>query len=277
MFSDIVGITNGVVSFNLTSEFVKIKKEESAFIVTLDNPPVNALNLKVLEEIEAAIKQGNEDQEIRGIVITGAGSNAFCAGADLKIMQSVKPEDAVRFVSAGHRTFSAVENSPKPVIAAVNGLALGGGNELAMSCDLRFASDRARFGQPEVTLGLIPAWGGTQRMSRLVGKAKSKELIFSGQLINAQEALRIGLINKILPDGEELRAATDFVRMLASKVSPLALSLAKSAINEGLQKASLEEALAYEVKAVTTLAQSEDLKEGVQAFLEKRPPKFTGK
>ena len=277
MFSDIVGITNGVVSFNLTSEFVKIKKEESAFIVTLDNPPVNALNLKVLEEIEAAIKQGNEDQEIRGIVITGAGSNAFCAGADLKIMQSVKPEDAIRFVSAGHRTFSAVENSPRPVIAAVDGRALGGGNELAMSCDLRFASDRARFGQPEVTLGLIPAWGGTQRMSRLVGKAKSKEMIFSGQLINAQEALRIGLINKILPDGEELRAATDFVRMLASKVSPLALSLAKSAINEGLQKASLEEALAYEVKAVTTLAQSEDLKEGVQAFLEKRPPKFTGK
>ena len=187
----------------LSAEFVKTKKDETAFIVTLDNPPVNALNLKMLDEIVAAVKLGSEDPEVRGIIITGSGNNAFCAGADLKMMQSLNPEAAVNIVSTGHRAFLAIENSPKPVIAAVNGLALGGGNELAMSCDLRFVSDRARFGQPEVALGLIPAWGGTQRLSRIVGKAKSKELIFSGQIINAQEALRIGLVNKILPDGEE--------------------------------------------------------------------------
>jgi enoyl-CoA hydratase/carnithine racemase len=264
------------VSF-LSAEFVKTKKDETAFIVTLDNPPVNALNLKMLDEIVAAVKLGSEDPEVRGIIITGSGNNAFCAGADLKMMQSLNPEAAVNIVSTGHRAFLAIENSPKPVIAAVNGLALGGGNELAMSCDLRFVSDRARFGQPEVALGLIPAWGGTQRLSRIVGKAKSKELIFSGQIINAQEALRIGLVNKILPDGEELRAATDYIRMLSSKVSPLALTQAKIAINSGLQKASVEEGLQYEIEAIKILAQSQDLREGVQAFLEKRPPKFTGK
>jgi enoyl-CoA hydratase len=261
----------------LSAEFVKTKKDDTAFIVTLDNPPVNALNLKMLDEIAAAVRQGSEDPEVRGIVITGSGNNAFCAGADLKMMQSLNPAQAVSMVSAGHRTFTGIEESPKPVIAAVNGLALGGGNELAMSCDLRFVSDRARFGQPEVALGLIPAWGGTQRLSRMVGKGKSKELIFSGQIINAQEALRIGLVNKIVPDGEELRAATDYIRMLSAKVSPLALTQAKIAINKGLQKASLEEGLQYEILAIQVLAQSQDLKEGVQAFLEKRPPKFTGK
>ena len=148
---------------------------------------------------------------------------------------------------------------------------------MAMSCDIRFVSDRARFGQPEVGLGLIPAWGGTQRMSRLVGVGKAKELIFSGQIINAQEALRIGLVNKIVPDGEELRAATDYVRMLAAKVSPLAVSQAKIAINEGIQVPSLKEAMEYEEKAFRVLAASDDLREGVQAFLEKRPPKFSGK
>lgn len=261
----------------MTAEFIKTKKEETTFIATLDNPPVNALNLKMLDEISLAIKAGTDDSEVRGIVITGAGTNAFCAGADLKMMQSLKPEDGVNIIRAGHKTFNTIEECPKPVIAAVNGLALGGGNELAMSCDLRFASDRARFGQPEVNLGLIPAWGGTQRMSRLVGKAKSKELIFSGQIINAQEALRIGLVNKILPDGEELRAATDYIRMLTAKVSPLALAQAKIAINGGLQKPSLAEGLEYEVEAIKILSQSKDLAEGVQAFFEKRPPKFTGK
>lgn len=257
-------------------QFLKTKKDESAFIITIDNPPVNLLNLKLIEEISLAIRQANDDDEIKGIVITGAGNNAFCAGADLRMMQGFTPEDAAKIVEAGHKSFLKVENSAKPVIAAVNGLALGGGNELAMSCDIRFVSDRARFGQPEVKLGLIPGWGGTQRMSRLIGTGKAKELIFSGQMINAQEALRVGLVNKIVPDGEELRAATDFIRMLASNVSPLALSQAKIAINEGIQTPSLKEALEYEVRAVKVLSTSNDLKEGVQSFLEKRPPKFTG-
>jgi enoyl-CoA hydratase len=258
-------------------EFIKTKKDETVFIITLDNPPVNALNLQLLTEISSAVRLGNSDQSARGIVITGAGNNAFCAGADLKMMQSFNPEDAARIVETGQRTFFDVQDSEKPVLAAVNGLALGGGNELAMACDIRYASDRARFGQPEVTLGLIPAWGGTQRMSRLVGEGKAKELIFSGQIINAQEALRIGLVNKIVPDGEELRAATDYVRMLAAKTSSLAVSKAKYAINKGLQIPSLKDAVGLELRASQDLAKSDDLKEGVQAFLEKRPPKFPGK
>ncbi len=260
-----------------SAEFVKSRREENALILTLDNPPVNALSIKLLDELVKRVREGSDDPAIRGIVITGAGSNAFCAGADLKMMQDLQPADSDKLVSTGQRAFSAVENSSKPIIAAINGLALGGGNELAMSCDLRYASDRARFGQPEVNLGLIPAWGGTQRMSRLIGKAKAKELIFSGQIINAQEALRIGLVNKIVPDGEELRAAVDYVRMLAAKTSPLAVEQAKFAINNGTQKASLEEALEYELQAVKVLAGSDDLKEGIEAFLAKRPPKFTGK
>jgi enoyl-CoA hydratase len=261
----------------VSSQFVKSKKEESAIVLTLENPPVNALSLALLEELVANVKESNEDPAVRGIVITGAGNNAFCAGADVKMMQGLQPSDAERIVRAGHEAFNSIENSTKPVIAAVNGLALGGGNELAMSCDLRYVSDRARFGQPEVNLGLIPAWGGTQRLTRLVGRAKSKELIFSGQIINAQEALRIGLVNKIVPDGEELRASIDYIRMLASKTSPLAVAQAKFAINKGIQKASLDEGLDYELQAVKTLATSHDLQEGIEAFLSKRPPKFTGK
>ncbi len=256
---------------------MKSRREENAIILTIDNPPVNALSLPLLEELVERINQANEDPEVRGIVITGAGNNAFCAGADLRMMQGLQPADAERIVRAGHQAFNAVENSSKPVIAAVNGLALGGGNELALSCDLRYVSDRARFGQPEVNLGLIPAWGGTQRLTRLIGKAKAKELIFSGQIINAQEALRVGLVNKIVPDGEELRAAIDYIRMLAAKTSPLAVSQAKFAINNGIQQSSLDAAFLFEIQAIKTLAASEDLQEGIEAFLAKRPPKFTGK
>ncbi len=261
----------------MSSQFIKSKKDETALVITIDNPPVNALNLEMLQELSDAMRRGAEDQEVRGIVITGAGTNAFSAGADLRMVGNLKPENAKEFVATGHKTFSVIENAPKPVIAAVNGLALGGGNELAMSCDIRFASDRARFGQPEVMRGIIPAWGGTQRMTRLIGKGKSKELIFSGQIISAQEALRIGLVNKILPDGEELRASTDYIRMLSAKVSPLAVAQAKMAIESGSQESSLDDALKYEVQAIQVLAQSEDLKEGIQSFLEKRQPKFSGK
>jgi enoyl-CoA hydratase/carnithine racemase len=258
-------------------EFVKKRKEESAFILTIDNPPVNALNFKLLDELVAGVNEGSNDSEVRGIVITGAGNNAFCAGADLKMMQELGPQDAEKIAEVGHHTFNTIENCPKPVLVAINGLTLGGGCELAMSCDIRYASDRARFGQPEVTLGLIPAWGGTQRMSRLIGKAKAKELIYSGQIINAQEALRIGLVNKVVPDGEELRAAVDYVRMLAAKTSPFAVMQAKMAINKGLQEPSIEKGLQYEVEAVKAIANSEDLREGIEAFLTKRPPKYTGK
>lgn len=251
--------------------------EESALVLTIDNPPVNVLNLKLLDELVSEVSKASVDSSTRGVVITGSGNNAFCAGADLKMMSSFQPEDVEKIVRAGQNTFAAIEQCRKPVIAAINGLTLGGGNELAMSCDLRFASDRARFGQTEVLVGLIPAWGGTQRMSRLIGRAKAKELIFSGQIINAQEALRIGLVNKVIPDGEELRAAVDYVRMLSAKASPLAVAQAKLAINKGLDEPSIEKGMQYELEGLKIVASSEDLAEGISAFLEKRPPKYTGK
>jgi enoyl-CoA hydratase len=259
------------------SEFVKRRKEEAALVLTIDNPPVNVLNLDVLKELVAGVNSASEDPEVRGVVITGSGNNAFCAGADLKMMSSFEPSDVESLVRAGQRAFSSVEHCTKPVIAAVNGLTLGGGNELAMSCDLRFASDRARFGQTEVLVGLIPAWGGTQRMSRLIGKAKAKELIFSGQIISAQEAWRIGLVNKVIPDGEELRAAVDYVRMLAGKTSPVAVTEAKKAINDGLEESSTEDGMRHELEGLKVVAASDDLREGITAFLEKRPPNYTGK
>lgn len=258
-------------------EFVKVRAEEQIAVITLDNPPVNALNLKVLGELEEAVGEAEKNPEIRGVIITGAGTNAFCAGADVKMIHQAKPEEAASIVREGQRVFNRVENLSKVVVAAINGLTLGGGCELAMACDIRIASDRARFGQPEVALGLIPAWGGTQRLPRIVGKGKAKELIFTGQIISAQEAYRIGLVNKIVPDGEELRASIDMLRLIGTKVAPLAVRAAKKAINEGLTKPSLEEALKVEVEALIEVAKTEDLREGLEAFLQKRPPKYQGR
>lgn len=258
-------------------EFLRVKKEGGVGIITLDNPPVNVLNLKVLDELEDAIEGMSEDEEVKAVVITGAGTYAFSAGADVKMIKELDPKEAESVVRLGHRVFNKVENLSKPVIAAINGLSLGGGNELCMACDIRISSDRARFSQPEVSLGLIPAWGGTQRMARLIGKAKAKELIFTGEMITAQEALRIGLVNKVVPDGEELRAATDIARRIAMRSAPLAVRAAKRAINEGLQKPSFDEALEVEVDSIREIADSEDLREGIEAFLSKRNPKFKGK
>ncbi len=258
-----------------SSEFIGRRKEGNALVVTIDNPPVNALNFRLLGELVEAILEGNKDPEIRGIIITGAGSRAFCAGGDIKEWAELSPEDGERFTRMGYDSFGAIENSPKPVIAAINGLALGGGVELAMSCDLRIATENAKFGQTEVTLGVIPGWGGTQRMPRLIGKAKAMELILSGQTIDAQEAFRVGLVNKTVPQGEELKAAVDYVSMLAARTSPLAVALAKTAINKGLQE-PYEEGLRISLEATRVIANSRDVREGFEAFLFKRPPKFTG-
>jgi len=257
-------------------EFIKFRIEDGIAIITLDNPPVNVLGPKVLEELGKAIDQIAKDASARGVVITATGTNAFCAGADIKSLASMGPEKFPEMIKLGHNTFNKIERIDRPVIAAINGLALGGGCELTLACDMRVSSDRARFSQPEVTLGLIPGWGGTQRLSRLVGPAKAKEMIFTGQMINAQEALRIGLVNKVVPDGEELRTAMDILRVMIAKASPLAVKVAKKTINQGMQK-PLSEGLEIEIRAVEEIAPSEDLKEGIQAFIQKRPAKFQGK
>ena len=257
-------------------EFVKLRIDEGIAVITLDNPPVNVLSPKVLEELGKAIDQIAKDVSARGVVITATGTNAFCAGADVKAFASMGSEKVPEMIKLGHNIFNKIEHLDSPVIAAINGLALGGGCELTLACDIRVSSDRARFSQPEVTLGLIPGWGGTQRLSRLVGTAKAKEMIYTGQMVSAQEAFRIGLVNKVVPDGEELRASMDILRVIIAKASPLAVKIAKRAINQGMQK-SLSEGLEIEIRAIQEIATSEDLKEGIQAFMQKRPAKFEGK
>jgi enoyl-CoA hydratase/carnithine racemase len=257
-------------------EFVKLRIDEGIAVMTIDNPPVNVLSPKVLEELDQAVDEISSDPTARGVVITAAGTNAFCAGADVKTFASIGPQKVPEMIKLGHIIFNKIEQFDRPVIAAINGLALGGGCELALVCDIRVSSDRARFSQPEVTLGLIPGWGGTQRLSRLIGPAKAKEMIFTGQMVTAQKAFRIGLVNKVVPDGEELRAAMDILRIMIAKASPLAVRTAKRAINQGMQK-PLAEALEIEIKAIQEIASSEDLKEGIEAFIQKRPAGFQGK
>jgi enoyl-CoA hydratase len=257
-------------------EFVKLRIDEGIALITIDNPPVNVLSPKVLEELSVAVDEIANDATARGVVITAAGTNAFCAGADVKAFASMGSEKVPEMIKLGHNTFNKIEHLDRPVIAAINGLALGGGCELTLACDIRVSSDRARFSQPEVTLGLIPGWGGTQRLSRLIGPAKAKEMIYAGQMVSAQEAFRIGLVNKVVPDGEELRAAMDILRIIIAKASPLAVKIAKRVINQGMQK-PLAEGLEIEIKAIQEISSSEDLKEGIQAFIQKRPASFQGK
>ncbi len=257
--------------------FIKIRKEEGVAILTLSNPPVNAINPQMIDELDRALDELAKDEEVKALIITGEGTYAFSAGADVKALQGLDKESASALIKKGQSVFTKLEKFPKPTIAAINGLALGGGNELAMACDIRISSDRARFGNPEVQLGLIPAWGGTQRLARLVGKGRALELIYTGRYISAQEALRIGLVNRVVPDGEELRAAMDLARMIMAKSAPLAVQAAKKAVLEGLEKGSIEEALKVEYKYMMELVETEDLREGITAFLEKRPPQFKGK
>lgn len=257
-------------------QYLKIKKENKIATVTLDHPPVNALSRGLVEDLDKMADELANDKESRVVIITGAGNYAFCAGADLKEFEDVGPDKATDLVRMGQQVFEKISNLPQPVIAAINSLTLGGGNELSMACDIRIASDRARFGQPEVWIGLIPAWGGTTRMARLLGPAKAKELILTGQMVNAQEAYRIGLVNKIVPDGEEVRAAIDIARMIIAKAAPLAVASAKRAINKGLQEPTMAKAFETEVEEVGKLAGTKDLVEGITAFIEKRQPDFKG-
>src|ERR1041385_2057478 len=258
------------------AEFLKVKIDNQTCALPIHPAPVNALSPAVLQEVKATVDELAKNDEVRAIVLTGAGNHAFCAGADLKAFAGLNPQQAKEIVDLGHAAFNAVEDCRKPVIAAVNNLALGGGCELAMACDIRISSDRARFGQPEVWIGLIPAWGGSTRMPRLIGASKAKELIFTGQMINAQEAQRIGLVNKIVPDGEEVRAAIDIARAIIHKGAPLAVYEAKATINKGLRSASREEALKGEAEAAARLGGTSDLVEGITAFIEKRSPEFKG-
>ncbi|MHB8928613.1 MAG: enoyl-CoA hydratase/isomerase family protein [Bacillota bacterium] len=255
-----------------------LEKEAPLAIITINRPPVNALNPEAIGELTQAFKELRDDAGVRVIIITGAGQYTFIAGADISSFgagQGEPGEASFAQIKNGQRLFTDIETYPKPVIAAINGVCLGGGNELAMSCDLRIAAESARFGQPEINLGIIPGWGGTQRLPRLIGKTKAMELLLSGDMIKAPDALRVGLVNKVVPDSELLTQSKNVARMLATK-APIAMANIKKAVFQGLDT-SIEEGMDIEFRASVECFQTEDAAEGITAFLQKRKPQFKGK
>ncbi len=235
---------------------------------------LNALAGALMEELNDAFGRLAQDRSIRAAIITGAGDKAFVAGADIKELAELSPIQAREYAVRGQETFRLLETCGKPTVAAVNGFALGGGMELAMACTVRFASDSARFGQPEVKLGLIPGYGGTQRLPRLVGRGRALELLLSGEMISAAEAHRIGLVNAVVPPDELLKSSRLWLlKVLAN--APVALGLVLEAVDTGLDS-PLEAGLRFEAAAFGVSAATDDRREGTRAFLEKRKPVFTG-
>ncbi len=254
------------------SQNLIIEKKDKVTIVTLNRPEaLNALNSSVLNDLDNYFKQVAEDRSVRVIILTGNGEKAFVAGADLKEINTLDAPAAQEFAKKGQNVFSRIESLPQVVIGAINGFALGGGLELALSCDFLIASPRAKFGLPEVGLGLLPGFGGTQRLSRLVGLNKARELIFSGQHIDAQEALSIGLINKVSDNliDTALESANKIL-----KNGPLAIAHAKKSINSGFDL-TLTDGLKIEAQEFSNLFKTPEHKEGIGAFLEKRKPNFS--
>lgn len=257
-------------------ENVRTERKGNIFVITIDRPKVlNALNAKTVEEIGRAFAEVREDEEIRCVILTGAGEKAFVAGADINELAKMTPIVG-KFVSEqGQTVFLQIERFPKPVIAAINGFALGGGCELALACHMRVASEKAQLGLPEVSLGIIPGYGGTQRMVRLLGKGKAFELICSGERIGAAEAERIGLVNKVVPADQLMAAAEELAKKIALR-SPVAIRAAIEVINSGSDM-PFEEGQVLEATLFGLLCASDDMKEGMKAFLEKRTPDFPGK
>jgi enoyl-CoA hydratase len=259
----------------MESDLVGMKTEEDEVILlTLRHPPVNALSSALLNRLGERLNELESSASTRAVVLTGEGQY-FSAGADLKEMAAMDLATAPQVIASGQALFSRIERLKAPVIAAVNGLAVGGGLELALACDLRVAGESAKFGALEVSVGLAPAYGGTQRLPRLIGVAKAKEMIFTAGMIPAAEALRLGLVNKVVPAGQELRAARDLAHTIAQK-APRAVQASKRAIAEGTEL-PLAEGLKLEAQLVESdVLTSEDLGEGIAAFVEHRPPKFKG-
>lgn len=255
-------------------ENIRLETEDAIAILTIDRPKVlNALNSKTLQELESALN--SLPPTVRALIITGGGEKAFVAGADISEMASISSAQAREFAALGHRVFHTLEQLPIPTIAAVNGFALGGGCELALACDLIYASEKAKLGLPEVSLGVIPGFGGTQRLTRAVGKMRAKELIFTGERLDAAKAKEIGLVLEVLP-ADQLLAHCKEVAGKMMKNGPLAVSQAKRVIEFGADQ-DLRAANELERQGFAVLFGSEDQKEGMKAYLEKRPVAFTGK
>lgn len=259
----------------MAEQTVRLSVEGTTAVVTIDRPKaLNALNTATLEQLEEALANIAQQPEVRGLIVTGAGEKAFVAGADIAEMMNLNIEQSLAFAARGHRVFDALERLHCPTLAAVNGFALGGGCELALACDLIYAADNAKFGLPEVSLGIIPGFGGTQRLTRLVGRARAKELVFTGDMVDAAQAKAMGLALDVFPRAELLNHCRAVVSRIAKK-GPLAVARAKRVIAQGADL-PLAAGNQLEREAFADLFHSTDRKEGMTAFLEKRPAVFRG-
>lgn len=256
----------------MARDYVNYVVEEGIALVTINHPPVNALDQKTVSELGQAMDELEKRPEAKIIILTGGGDKAFVAGADITAFTGLTRVTAEQFALSIQSILLKMEASKKVVICAINGLALGGGCEVAMACDIRIASEKAKLGQPEVNLGVMPGAGGTQRLPRLVGKGRAMELVFTTDVISAEEARAIGLVNRVVPPGSLLEEAKKMAKKILAK-GPVAITLAKRAINEGLEM-DLKEGLKVEAKLFGELFDTFDMREGVKAFLEKRPPRF---
>ena len=250
--------------------------DEGIALLTVSRPEkMNALNAETVLELQDAVSRAGRDAEVRGLIVTGAGDKAFVAGADINQLALLTPIEAQAYAERGQRVLRDLEMLPKPTLAAVNGYALGGGLELAMACAVRVASENARLGQPEVKLGILPGYGGTQRLPRLVGRGRALEMLLSGEPVTAAEAHRMGLVNHVVPPAHLLEFSREWLRKVLAN-APLAVALTMQAVDVGLE-AGLAQGLRFEAAAFGLTTATEDKREGTRAFLEKRQPAFAGK
>jgi enoyl-CoA hydratase len=255
-------------------DFVKYETDGPVATITVDHAPANALSNAVLAEIEASLDQADADARVRVVIFTGAGEKFFIAGADISEFLTIPREHYAERTAKGQKVTLQMETMSKPVIMAINGYCLGGGCEMAMAADIRIAADTAVFGQPEIKLGIIPGFGGTQRFVRLLGKSRAMELLFTGENIDAATALQLGLVSRVVPQAELMPAAGELAAKLAAQ-APLAIAAIKRAVHQGLDR-PMEEALEAERKEFAEIRFTDDAIEGITAFLEKRKPEFKG-
>jgi enoyl-CoA hydratase len=259
----------------MTFENLALDRDGAVVVLTINRPKVlNALNTQTIDELRRAVLDLKHDKLVRAVIITGAGEKAFVAGADINELAVQSPAQGREHALRGQHVFDLIENMGKPVVAAINGYALGGGCELAMACTVRLASEAARLGQPEINLGIIPGYGGTQRLARLVGKGVALELLLTGRQVTAQEAMHIGLVNRVVPPADLMAAAKRLATELSSK-APFAVQYIVEAVNRGLEQ-PLDKAQFLEATLFGLVASTKDMREGTAAFLEKRKPEFKG-